>query len=151
MKRTVTVLLLGLIGGVSAHQAYFRTHRPCTEASLACELTWIRDELDLSPTQFERLTRLHEMTQPRLVALSDQLGDLHRQFQEFETQRLAAGEVDFLEFSQFINDRREIQDECTTSTHSLILASADLMKPEQRERYLSLVGLPEDAARNHSL
>jgi hypothetical protein len=140
MRRTATVILIGLIGGFGAHYAYFQTHRPCTDATLACELAWIRDELDLSQEQFDRLARLHEMTEPRLLALADQLDGLRRQFDAFEAQRKGEGEIDFIEFSEFIAERRQTKNAYEDSSRSLVLASADLMEPEQRQRYLSLVG-----------
>jgi hypothetical protein len=114
-------------------------------------LAWIRDELDLSQEQFDRLARLHEMTEPRLLALADQLDNLRRQFSEFEAQRKGVGEIDFIEFSEFIVQRRETENAYEDSSRSLVLASAELMEPEQRQRYLSLVGSHVGNSINHSL
>lgn len=151
MKRMILILCLGLVGGGAAHQAYFKMHRPCVEPTLACELAWIRHELDLTPGQYRRLTRIHERSEPQLAALADQLDAMRRQFAEFEAQRRGTGEIDFLEFGEFIAQRREIKDECTSSTRLLIMASAELMDPEQRRRYLALVGQPRETSRNQPL
>lgn len=141
MKRGFLVLLLGVLGGLGAHTTYFKTHRPCTEPTLACELTWIRDELGLSSAQYARLIELHEMNGPHLAALGDQLLQMRRQLDAYEAQRRGTNEIDFIEFGQFVVERHAVEIECESSSRTLILAAAEVMKPDQRRRYLELVGL----------
>jgi hypothetical protein len=151
MKRVLAVLALGAIGGIGAHFGYFQVHRPCTDPTLACELAWIRDELDLTQAQYATLQDLHQISEPRLEALADQMAMMRQQFLEFEAQRRGAGEIDFIEFSLFIQDRSLVEEECETSTRDLILASAELMEPDQRERYLSMIDLSIDFPLTQSL
>ena len=82
MKRVLTVLVLGAIGGIGAHLWYFQSHRPCTDPTLACELAWIRDELDLTQSQYATLQDLHQMSGPRLEALAGQMTVMQQQFLE---------------------------------------------------------------------
>lgn len=151
MNRGLVVLLLGVIVGLGAHFTYFSTHRPCNEPTLECELTWIRDELSLNPAQYARLIELHQMNGPHLAALSEQLIAMRRQLEAFEAQRRGTNEIDFIEFGQFIAQRRDIEVECETSSRTLILAAAEVMKPEQRRRYLAMVGLADTTPSSHAL
>jgi hypothetical protein len=141
MNRGLLVLLLGVAGGFGAHVTYFNTHRPCVEPTLSCELTWIRDELDLSPDQYARLIELHQQTGPHLAALGDQLLQMRAELDAYEARRRGSNRVDFIEFGQFVKEQQAVESECETSSRSLILASAEMMEPEQRKRYLDLVGL----------
>ena len=151
MKRVLTVLVLGAIGGIGAHLGYLQAHRPCTDPTLACELAWIRDELDLTQGQYATLQDLHQMSEPRLEALAGQMTMMRQQFIEFEAQRRGTGEIDFIEFSQFIRDRDLVEEECETSTRALILASVGLMEPDQRERYLTLIDVGAEDPPTQSL
>lgn len=151
MKRGFLILFLGVLGGLGAHTFYFNTHRPCTDSSLACELSWIRDELNLSPTQYARLIELHETNGPHLAELGDQLLQMRRQLAAYEAQRRGTNEIDFIEFGQFVVERRAVENECENSSRSLILAAAEVMQPEQRERYLALVGLDQSLPSSHPL
>lgn len=151
MKRVLTVLMLGAIGGIGAHLGYFQAHRPCNDPTLACELAWIRDELDLTQRQYATLQDLHQMSEPRLEALAGQMAMMRQQFLDFEAQRRGTGEIDFIEFSQFIRSREQVEEECETSTRDLILASVDLMEPDQRERYLSMIEVGADFPLTQSL
>lgn len=151
MKRGFMVLMLGVLGGLGAHYSYFKTHRPCTEPTLACELTWIRDELNLSTAQYARLIELHERNGPHLAALGNQLLQMRQQLDAYEAQRRGSNEIDFIAFAQFVVERKAVENECENSSRTLILAAAEVMRPEQRRRYLELVGLDMGQTPGHRL
>lgn len=143
MKRTFFVLLLGLVVGVGTHAVYFQMHRPAGLDSLDSQLVWIKTELNLSDAQFARIRELHEASSPRLRALAADVARMQAEFTAFENTRRTSDEVDFIEFAQFVELRRNINRECLESTRQLVLATANVMTPEQRTQYLGLVSAVE--------
>jgi len=139
MNRTLATLFLGLVVGAGAHFGYYAMQRPAGLDSLEGQLTWIRAELDLSDQQFVRIKELHEASSPRLRALAAEVARMQAEFIAFEETRRNSDKVDFLEFARFVETRRNINRECLESTRRLVLATADVMTPEQRSRYLGLV------------
>lgn len=142
MKRALLTLLLGLAAGTAVHFGYFAHHHRQAD-TLEGQLAWIRAELKLSDSQFARIRDLHQASHPRLREMAAQVAQMHAEFTEFERTRLKSDRVDFLEFARFVETRRELNRECLDSTRQLVLASAEVMTPEQRERYISLVATAE--------
>ena len=64
---------------------------------------------------------------------------LREEYVAFERERTTSGEVDFLEFARFVEQRRSIDRECQASTQQLVAAATGVMTPEQRERYFGLL------------
>jgi hypothetical protein len=143
MNRTGLILLLGLAVGVGSHVLYFQTHRPAGLDSLDGQLVWMKSELNLSDAQFARIKELHEASSPRLRALAAEVSRMQAEFAAFENTRRTTDRVDFIEFAQFVETRRNINRECLESTRRLVLAAADVMTPEQRAHYLGLVASAE--------
>ncbi len=140
MTRTLLVLLAGLAAGVAAHLTWFDSHRPCRDDELSCQLTWIRNELKLTDAQYSRVVAIHEASSPKLLALAAQVAQLREEYAAFDRQRLATDQVDFIEFARFVEQRRAIDRECLALTRQLVAATSNTMSPEQRERYLDLLG-----------
>jgi Cft2 family RNA processing exonuclease len=103
----------------------------------------MKTELRLTDSQFERIKELHQASHPRLREMAAQVANMHAEFAEFERARRTSDRVDFLEFARFIQSRRELNRECLDSTRQLILASAEVMTPEQRQHYIRLVATAE--------
>jgi hypothetical protein len=139
MKRSALVLLLGLVVGVTTHLVYFRLHRPFDSNTLDGQLSWMKSELQLSDAQFARIKELHQASSPRLRALATQVAQMQAEFTAFENTRRTSDRVDFIEFAQFVEVRRNINRECLDSTRSLVLAAAGEMNPSQREHYFGIV------------
>ena len=140
MKRLASVLLLGLLGGTVGHFGWLNYQEAVTTSNtLDAQLAWIKTDLGLSTEQYARIREIHEQSSPRLLALSHQVARMRQEFAAFERQRKTTGEIDFLEFAQFVELRRRIDSECLQSTRQLVDASAGVMNPSQRERYLSLL------------
>ena len=147
MNRTLLLLLLGLIVGTGTHLAYFRLHEPATD-SLDSQLAWMKTELKLNDAQFARIKELHQVSSPRLHALADQVAQLQTEFAAFEDMRRTSDRVDFLEFARFVEARRQINRECLDSTRQLVLATAEVMTPRQRQHYIRLIATAEPLAQS---
>ena len=146
MKRTLFVFLLGFAGGLLAHNAWFIAHRPDTSNGLDAQLAWMKSSLHLSDQQFDRIKALHAQSSPQLTALATQVARMRAEFAAFENERRATGEVDFLEFARFVEQRRAVDRECAESTRRLIVAAVSVMTQQQRDQYcrtlLSSAGKP---------
>jgi hypothetical protein len=143
MKRAVLVMMLGLAGGTLSHFGWLSFQQARAQGDgLDAQLAWIKRDLELSPEQYARIKAIHEQSSTRLEALATRVARMREEFAAFERQRKTTGEIDFLEFAQFVNERRRVDRECLQSTRQIVAAAADVLNPSQRERYLSL--LPAD-------
>ena len=147
MRRTILYLTLGLAVGLLTHFAYFRVNEPASTNTLEGQLAWMKTELQLSDAQFDRIKELHQASSPRLRAMAVQVAALQVEFSEFEKARRTSDQVDFLEFARFVEIRRHVSRECIDSTRQLVLAAAEVMNPQQRQRYIQLVASAEPLAR----
>ncbi len=100
----------------------------------------VKSELQLTDAQFDRIKELHEASSPRLRALASQVAQMQAEFAAFENTRRTSDRVDFIEFAQFVEVRRNISRECLDSTRKLVMAAANEMTPAQREHYFGIVG-----------
>ena len=146
MKHTFVILTLGLVIGLCTHLAYFRLHVPAAADGIDGQLAWMRTELQLTNTQYARIKALHEASSPKLRAMAAQVAQLQGEFKAFEQIRRTKDQVDFLEFARFVETRRHVSRECLDSTRQLVLASAEVMTPQQRQRYIRLVTTAEPLA-----
>jgi len=140
MKRTFLIVFLGLAAGVLAHVGWFISQQPCRANGLDCQLQWMKTELKLSNEQFARIKAIHEESSPRLLALAAQVSRMREEYDAFEHERTTAGQVDFLEFAHFVEQRRAVNRECLTSTQRLVADASRIMTVQQREHYLGLLG-----------
>ena len=143
MNRTALTLLFGLAVGLGAHFAYFRLHEPASTNTLDGQLAWIKLELQLTDAQYARVKELHQASSPRLRAMAVQVAQMQAEFSAFEKARRTSDQVDFLEFARFVETRRQINRACIDSTRQLVMATAEVMTPQQRERYIRLVASAE--------
>lgn len=139
MKRTPLVVFIGIAAGLLAHLGWFAAHRPAGGDNLAVQLAWMRECLGLSPEQFARIKQIHEQSSPRLLALAAEVGRMREEFAAFERERTTVGQIDFVEFARFVEQRRAVDRECAESTRRLILAATEVLNPPQRERYRALL------------
>jgi hypothetical protein len=149
MKRGLFVLLLGAAVGLATHLVFFRLHQPPDPGSLDGQLAWMKSELRLSDEQYARIRELHEASSPRLRALAAQVAQMQEEFSAFENTRRSADRVDFIEFAQFVEARRDVNRRCLDSTRQLVLAAAGEMTPGQREHYLGIVSPAEEPLADH--
>jgi hypothetical protein len=147
MNRTLLIVMLGLLAGAGTHFLYFGLHEPDVQ-SLDSQLAWMKSELNLNEAQFTRIKELHQVSSPRLHALADQVAQLQAEFAAFEATRRNSNRVDFIEFARFVEARRQINDECLDSTRQLIVATAEVMTPRQRQHYIQLIAVSEPLAQS---
>lgn len=140
MKRTLVVLMSGLLAGVVAHSGWYHSRRPCDVSELTCQLAWIRTELKLTDAQYAHIVALHQASSPKLTALANQVAQMRDEYQAFERERVTEGNVDFVEFARFVEQRREIDRQCLALTRQLVSETSQTMNPDQRERYFGLLG-----------
>jgi small-conductance mechanosensitive channel len=148
MKRTVLVLTLGLVTGLAAHFACYELQAPRSTDSLDTQLAWMKTELQLSDAQYARIKELHQASSPRLRDLAAQVNQLQAEFAAFEQVRQTRDRVDFLDFARFVDARRHVNRECLDSTKQLVLASAEVMTPVQKQRYIRLIATAEPLAQS---
>jgi hypothetical protein len=140
MKRTLLALALGLVCGVAAHVGWFVTHRPLPVDDLESQWEWMRRDLRLDETQIAQIRALHEQSGPQLLLLARRVAQMRSEFAAFEKTRRTSGEVDFLEFARFVDAQRALDRECVDSTRRLVVATGELMRPEQRRQYFASLG-----------
>jgi hypothetical protein len=112
---------------------------PSGADSMERELAWMRDELRLSPVQYERIRELHETLNSELVALEKERLRVRQETAALEDERRTEGQVDFLVFAGLIKVRQDIDLQSFHSMQRLVSATATIMTPEQRRRYLDYV------------
>ena len=140
MKRALFIIVLGMLCGMGAETFWFDLRKPVGADQADADLLWMRSELKLSNSQYERIKAIHDHSSPKLVALAAQVAQMRSEFDAFERERRTEGRVDFLEFARFVELRRKIDAECLQSTRNLVQATAQVMTPQQRELYFGIVG-----------
>ena len=139
MRRTLIIVLMGILGGAGAHVGWLSVAGPRQPGDVGAQLAWMKASLRLSDAQLERIQALHEQSAPQLRALAAKVGRAREELAAFERARQAEGRIDFLEFARFVENRRSLDRECAVSTERLVAAAADVMTPRQREHYLNLL------------
>lgn len=141
MKRALCFCLLGLLAGVGVHVGYYRfsLRTEPSPTTLDGELAWMQGELHLTDSQFRRIKQIHVASSAELLALADRVEQMQKELAAFENERRTADRVDFLEFARFVENRRSLDRACSDSTRRVILASADVMTPAQRQRYFGFL------------
>jgi hypothetical protein len=112
---------------------------PGESDSMDRELVWMRDELRLSPAQYARIRELHETLNSELVALEKDRLRVRQETAALEEERRTEGQIDFLVFAGLIKVRQDLDLQSFHSMQRLVSATATIMTPEQRRRYLDYV------------
>lgn len=102
-------------------------------------LTWMKNDLQLNDQQLSRIKNVHEQLSPHLLALANQVAQMQRSLSQFENERTSIGQVDFLEFARYVEQRHKLDRDCNESTQRLITEATDVMTPRQRAQYLQLL------------
>jgi hypothetical protein len=107
--------------------------------SLERELVWMRDELRLSPAQYLRIKELHATLNSELVTLEKERLRVRQETAALEEERRTEGQIDFLVFAGLIKIRQNLDLQSFNSMQRLVSATATIMTPDQRRRYLDYV------------
>lgn len=139
MKRTATIVLVGIAAGVLAHASWYLARKPEAPDNLDAQLSWMQSKLSLSGGQYVQIKQLHEQIEPRLSQLASEVNLLRLELAEFENERRTAGQIDFINFARFVQHRRTVDEACGESTRRLVEEAVRVMTPEQRQQYLSIL------------
>ena len=140
MNRTYLVILIGLLAGWGAYQGLMTWHEPpAATGSVDEHLAWMKSELRLNDDQMRQLRAFHAASEPRLRVLAAQVAQIQQELSTVETTRRTVGVVDFVQLGRFVETRRDVAAECLALSRQLVLASAEIMTPAQRRRYLGFV------------
>jgi hypothetical protein len=112
---------------------------PSGSDSMDRELVWMRDELRLSPAQYARIRELHETLNSELVALEKERLRVRQETAALEEERRTEGQIDFLVFAGLVKIRQNLDLQSFNSMQRLVSATATIMTPDQRRRYLDYV------------
>ncbi|HWZ94264.1 MAG TPA: hypothetical protein VNW30_03645 [Opitutaceae bacterium] len=153
----VAACVLGVLAFVEWHEARFQRQMnaefarqylrvidpmlgaPTGSDSMDRELVWMRDELRLSPVQYARIKKLHEALNAELAALQKERLSVRQETAALEEERRTEGQVDFLVFAGLIKTRQNLDLQSFNSMQRLVSATATIMTPKQRQRYLDYV------------
>jgi hypothetical protein len=144
MKRAILFVVVGVLSGVLAHETWYLARRPPPPESLEEQLHWMRVQLHLNAEQYARIKALHEERGPRLRELGTEVAQTRVTLQEFEDRRRNVGQVDFLAYKEFVDQRRAVDRQAAESTREIVAAALSVMTAEQRARYLELLNPPPD-------
>ena len=140
MKRFLLVVLIGFAAGALAHIGFYAFRRPTVENRLTRDLAWMQAEFHLDDRQYGSIRALHNRTGPELERLFTVLRTTHEELLRLDEMRRTADKVDFVAYHQAKAANRKARSQCRTLTLDLVYAVAEVMTPEQRTRYFSLVG-----------
>lgn len=149
MKRILLVLALALVAGLCAF-AWMRSHRhaKATSGSLLesmPELAWLRAELDLSDSQFGKVSELHAAYLPECTAMCQRIAEAHERL-----DAASHGEVEVTpQLKSAIADHAGIHAECQERMLEHLYETARILDADQAERYLEVM-LPYALDFSHS-
>ncbi|MGB6220090.1 periplasmic heavy metal sensor [Haloferula sp.] len=139
MRKGVIVLVLALIAGLCAF-TLMRSHKhqqvgrnpgvPLLEAMP--ELTWLREELSLSDSQFEKISDLHAAYRPKCEEMCERISQAHVRLDA--VAKGASGVSPELE--REIIDHAELHAECQREMLNHLYRTAAVLDEEQARRYL---------------
>lgn len=112
---------------------------PAKSENLDVLLAWMKSDLQLSDAQLARIRDVHQQFGPHLQTLSARVAQMQQALADFEKARQSIGQIDFVEFARYVEQRRTLDRECNESTRKLIAEATELMTPRQREQYLQVI------------
>ena len=139
MKRTLSVIFLGLLAGVVAHVAWLSALRLPNPNDREVQIAWMKNNLHLTDSQAQQIRALHDRSAPRLTALALEVASMQAELAAFERVRRSEGRIDFLEFARFVEYQRRLDEECARSREQLVTAASQVMTADQRETYFKLL------------
>jgi len=135
MKRSLIILLLGLLAGVAAFSGFYyvctASHREILNGAQP-ELAWLKREFRLADKEFARISQLHAAYLPqcqercRIIETQD----------ERLRQLLATNAAVTPEIESLLAERARTRADCETVMLQHFLEVSRAMPPEQGRRYL---------------
>ena len=102
-------------------------------------LRWLQQELELDPVQFERVVLLHSLYESEFEKLFGELTVAKSKFQEMEERRFQDDVIDFFSVYELVKHQENLKKTSNELRSELLVKLAEVMAPDQWERYQSLV------------
>jgi len=138
MRRTIVILVLGLVAAVAGYSAFYFFGTAGDRELLhgqTPELAWLKREFHLSDSEYERITELHAAYLP---ACRERCGRIAAKDAELK-ELLAKANSLSPEVEKKLAEAAQLRVECQTAMLKHFYAVSQTMPPAQGQRYLSWV------------
>ncbi len=138
MKKGSAILLFALLAGLLAfctmrwRKAAENSHGEGIALDAMPELTWLRNELELTEAQFVKVRELHAAYRPKCIDMCRRISKAHERIESFA----AAHHVITPEYKAALNEHATIRAECQEAMLNHLYETAATLNPEQSKRYL---------------
>jgi len=138
MKKGSVILVFALLAGLFAfctmrwHKAAENSHGEGIALDVMPELTWLRNELNLTEAQFVKVRKLHASYRPKCTEMCRRISEAHERIEGFA----AAHRVITPEYKAALNGHASIHVECQEAMLNHLYETAATLNPEQSKRYL---------------
>lgn len=138
MKRGLVILLTGVALGLCAYCGFYfagtASHRATLE-SAAPELTWLKNEFNLSDAEFKRITELHAAYMPQCAEMCRRIDAKNAELQEL----LSKSSAFTAEIESKLAEVAQLRVECQKNMLRHFFEVGRSMPAEQGKRYLAWV------------
>lgn len=135
MKKSILVLVFAIVAGVVAF-AFMRSHKIDSSKGALLdnmpELTWLRSDLELTDSQFAKVTELHVAYRPQCVEMCHRILEAHERLDRAVRPGRAVTE----ELKEAIADHAKIHAECQEAMINHLYQTAAVLDERQAKRYL---------------
>jgi len=152
MKKALLVLGLAVVTGICtfAIMRSLKENEPVDHSGASLleampELSWLRQELNLTDLQFEKVSELHSAYRPKCIEMCKLIEEAHGRLERFADE---AKEVS-PELEAEIADHAKIHSECQMAMLEHLYETAALLDEEQANLYLETM-LPYALDFSHS-
>jgi hypothetical protein len=136
--RLMTVLVSGLFLGLLVFCAFYAhstaNHRQML-ASAQPELAWFQREFNLSPEEFDKISKLHAGYMPHCKEMCQRIDQHNERVRNMLTENRQMTP----ELQQALDEGARLRAECQNAMLAHFLEVSRTMKPEQGRRYLNWV------------
>ena len=134
MNRSLVILLGALVLGVALFGgSYFAGQRACRMTRSADDLSWLRDEYQLSDAELARIQKLHEGYLPKCAEMCDKIA---AKKSELETALNGSTNVNAAA-QQKLAELATLRAQCQAQMLQHFTEVSQTMPPEQGRRYLA--------------
>jgi hypothetical protein len=138
MKRTVSILVLGVLLAVAAYCGFYLLGAASGRDLLRSktpELAWLKKEFNLDDAELARITELHQSYRPHCVEMCRRIDAKNAELKEL----LARTNAMTPEVEQKLAEAAQLRLECQKAMLKHFMAVSQTMPPEQGKRYLAWV------------
>ncbi|MCI0747678.1 MAG: periplasmic heavy metal sensor [Verrucomicrobia subdivision 3 bacterium] len=138
MKRAILILVVGAFAAVVAYCAVFYSTTASqrqASATSAPELTWLKQEFNLSDAQFERISNLHSAYQPHCKEMCRRIDQQNARLRSL----VSASTGMTTEIEAALAESARLRVECQAAMLNHFYDVSRNMSPAQAKRYLAWV------------